>query len=364
MMVGASVVEVPVPNGTLMAGFAARDEPSAGVNDPLTVRALVIEDACWITVDVCGLDEATCRSIIDGTRSPFGRVVLSATHTHSGPGAMPARLRGCSAEVLTAICRAATRACSQATQNRRLCSVAYAALSNIGVARNRRHPEIQGSDREAKMIGRLAPQVEGLIIASSRLPERSLVTIAQRQPTVLINRDIAGIARVLISASDALIEGIDHFVRAGHSRIAYVGGPPRSWSDGQRHGSVVRALANHGLEGLFFQAPTGTHADGLTMSDDVLESGATAVVAFDDVIAHGLVSGFRARGLQIPDDICILGCDDTLAVTTYPPLSSVSLDLSKAARQAVETLRATGDREVIEQRIELEGTLVLRGTTG
>jgi LacI family transcriptional regulator len=61
------------------------------------------------------------------------------------------------------------------------------------------------------MIGRLAPQVEGLIIASSRLPERSLVTIAQRQPTVLINRDIAGIARVLISASDALIEGIDHF---------------------------------------------------------------------------------------------------------------------------------------------------------
>src|ERR1035438_5685698 len=71
MMVGASVVEVPVPNGTLMAGFAARDEPSAGVNDPLTVRALVIEDACWITVDVCGLDEATAAasSMVRGLHS-------------------------------------------------------------------------------------------------------------------------------------------------------------------------------------------------------------------------------------------------------------------------------------------------------
>jgi LacI family transcriptional regulator len=223
----------------------------------------------------------------------------------------------------------------------------------------------EDADREATMIGRLSPQVEGLIIASSRLPDKSLLTIAQRLPTVLINRDIEGIARVLVSASAALVQGIEHFVNTGHTRIAYVGGPPRSWSDEKRHSTVARALSDHGLDGIFLRAPAGTYADGVEASGAVVESGATAVIAFDDVIAHGLMSGFRARGLKIPEHISILGCDDILAITTYPSLSSIALDFAQAGRKAVEALRTTGPRHgVVEQRIELEGTLVLRGTTG
>lgn len=220
-------------------------------------------------------------------------------------------------------------------------------------------------DRESNMIGRLSPQVDGLIIAASRLSDKSLLTCAERRPTVLINRDVAGIARILVSASDALVQAIDHFIEIGHDQIAYVGGPPRSWSDVQRRESVVRALGNRDLEGLYFQAPAGTYADSLAISAEVAHSKATAVIAFDDVVAHGLMSGFRARGLQVPDDICVLGCDDTLAITTHPPLSSIALDLSLAGREAVETLRSTGRRgEVAERRLELEGRLVLRGTTG
>lgn len=220
-------------------------------------------------------------------------------------------------------------------------------------------------EREDTMIRRLLPQVEGLIIAASRLPDMSLRAIAQQVPTVLINRDIEGIDRVLVSASRALAEGIDHFMKAGHTQIAYVGGPPLSWSDVQRQSSVARVLAGHGLDGVFMQAPAGTYADGLSLSGDVIDSGATAVVAFDDVVAHGLMSGFRARGIKVPEDICILGCDDTLAITTYPPLSSIALNLSHAGRTAVEILRKPKSRgTAVGQRIELEGTLVFRGTTG
>ncbi|AIY00872.1 hypothetical protein ART_1273 [Arthrobacter sp. PAMC 25486] len=133
----------------------------------------------------------------------------------------------------------------------------------------------------------------------------------------------------------------------------------------QRLTSVTQAMNSHGLDGIFLQAPAGTFTDGVDASAMVVESGATAVIAFDDVIAHGLMSGFRERGLRIPDDICILGCDDTLAITTFPSLSSITLDLAKAGRIAVEALRNTQPkRGVIEKRIELEGNLVLRGTTG
>ena len=90
--VGAATVEFSVPAGSTMSGFAAREEPAAGVHDALSVRALVLDDFCWITVDVCGLDQATCRAIAG--RLPFAddHVVISATHTHSGPCAMPGGL--------------------------------------------------------------------------------------------------------------------------------------------------------------------------------------------------------------------------------------------------------------------------------
>lgn len=220
------------------------------------------------------------------------------------------------------------------------------------------------SEREAKLIERLSPQVEGLIIASSRLPDDDLLTLARRQPTVLLNRDVDGVARVLVSATSALVQAISHFLETGHTRIAYVGGPPKSWSNTQRLDCVESVLGSYGIEGIFFQAPAGTYADGLSICSALVASGTTAVIAFDDVIAHGLMSGLRAHGVRVPEDINVLGCDDTLAITTYPPLSSIALDLGAAGRTAVEVFRSSSSHEAIsEQRIELEGVLVLRGTT-
>jgi DNA-binding LacI/PurR family transcriptional regulator len=191
------------------------------------------------------------------------------------------------------------------------------------------------SKREATLIERLSPQVEGFIIA-----------------------------RVLVSATSALVQAIRHLLETGHTRIAYVGGPPESWSNTQRLDCVESVLGSHGIEGIFFQAPAGTHADGLRICTALVASGTTAVIAFDDVIAHGLMSGLRARGVRVPEDINVLGCDDTLAITTYPPLSSIALDLGTAGRTAVEVFRSISSHEEIpERRIELEGVLVLRGTT-
>ncbi|WP_422933343.1 LacI family DNA-binding transcriptional regulator [Sinomonas sp. P47F7] len=219
--------------------------------------------------------------------------------------------------------------------------------------------------RELQLVGRLTPQVEGLVLAASRLPEKSLVTIADRLPTVLVNRDVAGIPRVLVSADRALDQAVAGFARDGHWSLAYVGGPPESWSNTQRARQVERSARAQGLDLTLFEAPGGTYSEGFDVARAVVDAGATAVVAFDDVIAHGLISGFQAAGLSVPLDVSVLGCDDTLTTTTYPPLSSIALDLAGAGRLAVETLStSTRQAETAEERIELEGTLVLRGSTG
>ena len=149
--VGAAAVEVSVPPGTRMSGFAAREEPSVGVHDALTVRALVIDDFCWVTVDVCGLDLTTCRTIAE--RIPFrdGHAVISATHTHAGPCVTRGGLGRCDSEILDAITAAAAAAAKDAANAQEPCRAYYESFSGLDIARNRRHPE-RAIDPELQVV--------------------------------------------------------------------------------------------------------------------------------------------------------------------------------------------------------------------
>ena len=220
------------------------------------------------------------------------------------------------------------------------------------------------ADREAQLIGRLTPQVEGLVLASSRISEESLITVAERQPVVLINRDVPGTARILVTTSAAQAEGLAELVRSGRRRVAYVAGPRRSWSDGERRQGLRRTAADLPVELVEIDPDDSTFASGQASVGEVLARGCDAVIAFDDVLAHGVVTGLLAAGLAVPDDVAVLGCDDILAITTHPPLSSIALPLPEAATAAIEALLDVDRRgRVRETRIEIPGRLVLRGTT-
>jgi len=87
---GAAVVDVTPGPGLMMCGYAARTEPATGTHDPLTARALVVDDTAVVVADVLGLHEESCARI--RARSGFGdRLVVVATHTHGGPMPMPGR---------------------------------------------------------------------------------------------------------------------------------------------------------------------------------------------------------------------------------------------------------------------------------
>jgi hypothetical protein len=141
LRVGAAVVEIPTPAGTPMAGFAARTEPSTGVHDPLTVRALAVDDTCWITVDVCGLHEDTCSRIALGLPLMPERVAITATHTHAGPCVMPGRLGGHDPALLEEIVVACREAAEAAVASQQPATLQYGESRGVDIARNRRHPE-------------------------------------------------------------------------------------------------------------------------------------------------------------------------------------------------------------------------------
>lgn len=93
MNVGISQTDITPKPGVELSGFAARTQPSTGVLDPLFAKALYLADAgeqvLWIHCDLVGFDREIVLAFRDWARERFGldagQVMLSATHTHSGP---------------------------------------------------------------------------------------------------------------------------------------------------------------------------------------------------------------------------------------------------------------------------------------
>ena len=242
LMVGAAVTEVPVAAGTPMSGFAARTEPNAGVHDPLTVLALVIEDACWLTIDVCGLDEATCLRIQEAAPLPTTRVIVSATHTHSGPCSMTDRLGHADPAFVEALCRAAMETCTEAINNREECSVSFAAISRLGIAHNRRHPGVP-----------IDPALQVMAFTGSSGSVAAWLLQFPCHPVVLgadnrlISADYQGFARqsleTHVPGSVALfLTGAAGDVNTGHSpESSYFQGssPTRTFAEAERIGETL-----------------------------------------------------------------------------------------------------------------------------
>ena len=109
---GASSVTVTLPEDTPLAGYGGFPRrawlpdligrhpdafwfrPSSGVHDPLIIRALVLESGAarvlWLAVDLVGVDPgmlATLRGRLERAGSKYSAIIVSASHTHSGPGA-------------------------------------------------------------------------------------------------------------------------------------------------------------------------------------------------------------------------------------------------------------------------------------
>jgi hypothetical protein len=91
VLAGAAAVDITPPAGLMMCGYAARTEPSLGQHDPLTARALVVNDTAIVVADVLGFHEDTCARVRRRSGFADDRIVVIATHTHGGPMPMPAR---------------------------------------------------------------------------------------------------------------------------------------------------------------------------------------------------------------------------------------------------------------------------------
>lgn len=142
MNAGVAVIDITPHRPLLMSGFAARTEPSVGVHDPLTVRALVVDDTALVVADVIGLHEDMVGRVRQRVSLPAQNVICAATHTHGAPVSMAGRLGdGADPAFLQAIEDGCVAAIEQARSNARPARLTVGMGGDPDVARNRRHDD-------------------------------------------------------------------------------------------------------------------------------------------------------------------------------------------------------------------------------
>jgi DNA-binding LacI/PurR family transcriptional regulator len=228
------------------------------------------------------------------------------------------------------------------------------------------------ADVEAEELTALRSQVDGVILASSRLEDDALLAVVQAVPSVLINRDLGERApltpSVTIDERAGVRAAVDHLRGLGHRRLLYVGGPERSWSQGRRLAGIREAVAE--AEDTVLVELNGTEptsAGGRRAAAAVREDGATGVIAYNDVVALGLLAGWAELGVGVPGDISVIGFDNTyVAELSTPGLTSVGVDLRDMGGSAVDLLLARVDRADAHADVRrlIVPTLVHRGSTG
>jgi DNA-binding LacI/PurR family transcriptional regulator len=214
------------------------------------------------------------------------------------------------------------------------------------------------SDEEERAARTLSPEVDGLIVVSPRKLHRSLDDQAGTR-IVFVNRPAKGRTSVVMRSASAAADALHHLADLGHSRLVYVGGPPGSWAAKERQDVVVRTGRISGIEVEAVQADAPTVEGAARAVDVILERGATAVMAFNDQLALGVIAGLTRRGVRVPDDVSVVGCDDVpMAELVAPPLTTITMPTDRAGIEAVGLL--SGE----PRTVELSGTLVIRGSTG
>jgi DNA-binding LacI/PurR family transcriptional regulator len=101
-------------------------------------------------------------------------------------------------------------------------------------------------------------------------------------------------------------------------------------------------------------------------AEPVLDTGATAVLAYNDLVAVGVLSRLTELGITVPEQLSVVGFDDIpLAAMVSPPLTTVSLPTVRAGEVAVEVLlERLQTRGVVPPSVrKLPAKLIVRGTT-
>ena len=207
-------------------------------------------------------------------------------------------------------------------------------------------------------------KLDGMLLCSPRLPDDEVIALIGATPTVVVNRQIDGIPSVLMDAEHGPAQAIEHLVALGHRHIAYASGPLGSWADARRFDTIAAACERHGIRLTRLSHHAASIQGGRAAAAPAAASGATAVVAYNDLVALGLEAGLLELGRRCPDDISLVGIDDIdLASAVTPGLTTVQMPIERSGALGVDLLLQAISGTVLGDVATLASQLIVRAST-
>lgn len=210
---------------------------------------------------------------------------------------------------------------------------------------------------------------DGLLLIVPLTPA-SYITAMQNQkfPYVLIDQsDSTGTSYIVDSTNwQGAYDATTYLIKLGHRDIAHITGLMELSSSVERFEGYKSALSDHDIP---FREDYVLHGDfyhlaGYEHTKALLDNPKppTAIFAANDLMAVGVMEAIRHRGLQIPDDISVVGFDDIpQSLITYPQLTTVHQSLEQMGRIAVQLLlEQISNPERPPRRITLATQLIKR----
>ena len=163
-------------------------------------------------------------------------------------------------------------------------------------------------------------------------------------------------------------QATEHLIELGHRRIAFVGAPAQSEPGAERLAGYRSALDAHGLsyDPMLVRPGEIGVADGRAIRDLLDENpDLTAVFAANDMVACGVLDAARLAGRSVPDDLSVMGFDDTIAsAVSAPPLTTVRQPLAEMGALAIRTcVNALSGTEPAGPHVQLATSLIVREST-
>jgi LacI family transcriptional regulator len=225
----------------------------------------------------------------------------------------------------------------------------------------------ESGESELTMLRKIQASVDGMVLATTRVSTRTIQQFARAKPIVLVNRAESAVHSIIPDVLGGVAQLLDHLRSCGHANIAYLSGPAASWMNSERWAALVQLAPRQGMRLFEIPGRAPTMAGGAEAFERVMLSPATAVIAFNDLMALGLLRQARQEKIGVPGRLSIAGFDNIFgAELTTPALTTVAAPLEDVGAQAVESLVALieGSSARLPELSPFELQLIVRQSTG
>jgi len=237
------------------------------------------------------------------------------------------------------------------------------------------HKHFEGDDEDSTHFARQICNglADGaLLIVPANQVKLSETFREQSFPYVSLDQrgDVVDEISIAVENRKGMHEAVRHLIALGHRKIAFITGPLDLASPKERFEGYKDGLAEAGIpfsahlvrEGFF------SLQSGFVYTRSLLEEKPkpTAIIASNDLIAFGVYDAIKGMGLQVGQDVSVIGFDDSpMAAQVYPPLTTVRFPMVETGEEAVEILvNVLQGRQLRTTNPVLPTALIIRSSTG